>query len=113
MAGLLIYTSTSDADGTLGGLERQGKSERFTHIVKAALEEVTWCSSDPLCQTGISSLSESLNLAACHSCLLLPETSCEIGNRFLDRAVLIGNAASGRTGYFDEADGLAQQEAAE
>jgi hypothetical protein len=113
MAGLLIYTSTSDADGTLGGLERQGRSERFTQILRAALEEVSWCSSDPLCQNGISSLSESLNLAACHSCLLLPETSCELGNRFLDRALLVGNTASGRTGYFDQAEELARMEAAE
>lgn len=103
MAGLLIYTSTSDADGTLGGLERQGKTSRFVEVLRAALEDASWCSSDPLCQNGISSLSESLNLAACHSCLLLPETSCELGNRLLDRAMLIGNAASAKSGYFSSA----------
>jgi len=99
MAGLLIYTSTSDADGTLGGLERQGKSARFEAILRAALHDAVWCSSDPLCREGISSTSENLNLAACHSCLLLPETSCEEGNRFLDRGMLVGAAGGG--GFFD------------
>lgn len=113
MAGLLIYTSTSDADGTLGGLERQGRSSRFKDILTAALEDVSWCSSDPLCQTGVSSFSEGMNLAACHSCLLLPETSCERGNRFLDRAMLVGNAAAGASGFFDGADDAVDRVAAE
>jgi hypothetical protein len=99
MSGLLIYTSTSDADGTLGGLERQGKARRVREIVRAALHDAVWCSSDPLCREGVSSLSEGLNLAACHSCLLLPETCCEEQNRFLDRSMLVGPDGDG--GFFD------------
>ncbi len=30
-----------------------------------------------------------INLAACYSCFLLPETSCEEFNSFLDKASLI------------------------
>lgn len=102
MAGFLIYTSTSDADGTLGGLERQGKGERFDATLRSAIKDCVWCSSDPLCRSGVSSLSESLNLAACHSCLLLPETCCELGNRFLDRGMLVSDGAPGEpAGFFD------------
>jgi hypothetical protein len=100
MAGFLVYTSTSDADGTLGGLERQGKIARFDAILRSALQDCAWCSSDPLCRSGISSLSESMNLAACHSCLLLPETCCETGNRFLDRGSLLGSVEA--AGFFDD-----------
>jgi len=101
MAGILIYTSTSDADGTLGGLERQGKPERFGQILTVALHDAVWCSSDPLCRSGVCSTSESMNLAACHSCLLLPETCCEEGNRFLDRSMLVTDAADADTGFFN------------
>jgi hypothetical protein len=102
MSGFLIYTSTSDADGTLGGLERQGKGERFEATLRSAIQDCVWCSSDPLCRSGVSSLSESLNLAACHSCLLLPETCCELGNRFLDRGMLVSDGTAGEpAGFFD------------
>jgi hypothetical protein len=102
MTGFLIYTSTSDADGTLGGLERQGRAERIETTVRLALTDCVWCASDPLCRSGVSSLSESLNLAACHSCLLLPETCCEFGNRYLDRSALVGAGDPGSApGYFD------------
>ena len=47
-----------------------------------AVEDAQWCSSDPICSDGIISTSESMNNAACHSCLLLPETSCEQFNCF-------------------------------
>ena len=108
MAGFLIYTSTSDADGTLGGLERQGRADRFVPVLASAVRDAFWCSSDPLCRTGVSSLSESMNLAACHSCLLLPETCCEEGNRYLDRSMLVGDGIGGMKGFFDsfiETDG--------
>ena len=102
MAGFLIYTSTSDADGTLGGLERQGTAARIAETIRAALADAAWCSSDPLCRNEVSSLSERLNNAACHGCLLLPETCCEEGNRFLDRLTLVGDAELGAPGFFDD-----------
>lgn len=101
MAGLLIYTATADSDGTLGGLVRQGESDRISRTVPEALRAQQWCSSDPLCIHGTITRSESLNGAACHSCLLASETSCEEFNRLLDRAVLVGAPDSPGLGYFE------------
>jgi hypothetical protein len=106
MCGLLIYTGSADSDGTLGGLARQAEPERIEATIHNAIEGARWCSSDPLCISGINSVSETYNLAACHSCILLPETSCEHYNRFLDRALLIGSPEDGITGFFD---GLAME----
>lgn len=100
MCGLLIYTSAADADGTLGGLERQGKPERIVSLLRDAVRSAEWCSSDPLCMTGLSSWSEAGNLAACHSCVLAPETACEHFNRFLDRAMIVGLPGDPGAGFF-------------
>lgn len=99
-AGVLIYTATADADGTLGGLERQGLEERIGVTIRNAVRALQWCSSDPLCITGAMMASNACNLAACHACMLAPETSCEQFNRFLDRALLIGTPEDPGTGFF-------------
>lgn len=90
MCGVLIYTSTPDSDGTLGGLARQGLPDRFADILRAALCALQWCSSDPLCSKAEIGGPDAFSLAACHACCLVPETSCEHFNRYLDRAVLVG-----------------------
>lgn len=100
MAGLMIYTATSDADGTLGGLQREGRPERFGPTFVEAIRGATWCSSDPLCVHGVLAATESSSLASCHSCLLAPETSCEDYNRYLDRALLVGTPENPGLGYF-------------
>lgn len=100
MCGVLMYTLTADADGTLGGLARQGRSARFGNLMKSSLNAVGWCSNDPLCMKGINAFSEGLNLAACHSCVHAPETACEQFNRFLDRALLIGIPGNPQLGFF-------------
>ncbi|MCM3671078.1 DrmB family protein [Mesobacillus maritimus] len=90
--GILIYTSSGDIDGTFGGLVRMGRKENFFPVVNKAVDKARWCSSDPVCsEIGKSSGQgvNNLNGAACHSCSYLPETSCEIGNLFLDRTLLI------------------------
>jgi hypothetical protein len=90
--GILIYTSSGDIDGTFGGLVRMGKKENFFPVVYKAIDKARWCSSDPVCtEIGKSSGQgvNNLNGAACHSCSYLPETSCELGNLFLDRSLLI------------------------
>lgn len=102
MAGVLIYTATSDADGTLGGLERQALPTRIEATVKAAIRAMEWCSSDPLCIHGMLSPPETLNRAACHACLLAPETACEEFNRLLDRAVLVGLPGEPDLGFFSD-----------
>ena len=99
MAGLLIYTATSDADGTLGGLQRQGGSPRIARSVVAAIRAMEWCSSDPLCIEGLITAPESLSKAACHACVLAPETACEHFNRFLDRAMLVGLPNAPEVGF--------------
>jgi len=99
-AGVLIYTATSDADGTLGGLQRQGESSRIERTIIAALRAMEWCSSDPLCIHGMISGADGLSKAACHACVLAPETACEHFNRFLDRAFLVGLPDSSEVGFF-------------
>lgn len=90
-AGILIYTAAGDSEGTLGGLVRQGEPPLLQRTILEALQDSMWCSSDPLCSENSASTFDSLNLAACHACTLLAETSCESGNYLLDRALVIGN----------------------
>lgn len=94
MAGILLYTAAPDAEGTLGGLVRLGKSASFGQILEHALERMRLCSADPFCAEHSAVDSEDvLHGAACHACLFVPETSCERGNRYLDRAVLANTMA--------------------
>ncbi len=89
MAGVLLYTSAPDSEGTLGGMVRLGKSAAFREILRNALERIRLCSNDPFCAEHTAGRTEDvLHNAACHACLFTPETSCERGNRYLDRAVL-------------------------
>ena len=93
MIGTLIYTAAGDSDGTLGGLVRMGEPGRFEAVFRRALESARWCSSDPICIESKGQGPDNCNLAACHSCGLLPETSCETQNKFLDRGVLVRGLA--------------------
>lgn len=89
-AGILIYTAAPDSEGTLGGLVALGEPERLGHHLFAALEELRICASDPICSEHIPGKDQlELHGSACHACLFAPETSCEKGNKFLDRGVLI------------------------
>ena len=99
MTGLLIYTASGDAEGTLGGLVRQGLPGRLEDTITAAVGNAGLCSSDPLCIESKGQGINGLNLSACHACTLLPETSCEEGNRLLDRALLIGTPDLGFFGH--------------
>lgn len=100
MSGVLIYTAAGDCEGTMGGLVQQGKPGRFEPLLVGALEDSLWCSSDPLCVESHGQGIDSLNRAACHACCLLPETSCEEGNRFLDRVALVGSPEDRTLGFF-------------
>ena len=89
MSGLLIYT-VAGAEGSFGGLVSRGTEEIFERILKSALYRATDCASDPICYNTIDGQGVGgLNMAACYSCSLLPETSCEEFNSFLDRGLLI------------------------
>jgi len=98
MAGVLIYTAAPDSEGTLGGLVGLGQPEGLGRHVRDALEGMRLCASDPLCaEHQPVHQGTTLHGAACHGCLFVPETSCERGNKYLDRLLLIDTlAASGR-----------------
>lgn len=101
MNGILIYTSSPDSEGTLGGLAEQGSPENLNNIFRKAVDKAKWCSSDPLCiETVTGQGFMGVNLAACHSCCMLPETSCENQNKFLDRALLVGTLNNPGIGFF-------------
>ena len=100
MAGILLYTSASDSEGTLGGLVNLGRDLGF-HIL-GALEEMKHCASDPLCAEHIRLDDNTLHGAACHACMFAPETSCERGNRYLDRSLLIPTIDNDALAFFDE-----------
>ena len=102
MAGLLVFTSSPDADGTLGGLARQAKPENLVPLFEDCLSAMAWCSSDPLCSEGVHASTEPSNGAACHACMLVSETSCEDFNSCLDRATLVGTAGAPELGYFED-----------
>ncbi|MCT2549052.1 DUF1998 domain-containing protein [Streptomyces atratus] len=103
MAGMLICTATSDSAGSLGGLVAQGEPDRLEPALRSALTRAQWCSADPLCVESRASGVGGINLAACHACVLLPETSCEHNNGLLDRALLIGTPEDPSIGFFREA----------
>ena len=88
--GLLLYTGTPDAEGTLGGLVQQAR--HFEDHLAHALEMGLLCSNDPICaQHAASEGMEQrwLHGAACHGCTLIAETSCEMRNDYLDRALVV------------------------
>lgn len=100
MAGLLLYTAAADSDGTLGGLVELGKPENLGRLLDQALRRSTVCSSDPLCSEHDPGADRSLHAAACHACGFVAETSCERGNRYLDRALLVPTFECRTAGYF-------------
>ncbi len=102
MAGILFYTSAPDSEGTLGGLVGLGVPEQLGRHLDGALEQMRSCTSDPLCAEHTCSQEHSLHEAACHACLFLPETSCERGNKYLDRSVLVPTVNRVDLAFFDK-----------
>ncbi len=85
--GILIYTSTAGGQGTLGGLSQM--AERAGELLTRAMRRIALCSNDPICAEHSEGSEEyPLQGAACHACLLVPETSCEARNTRLDRGLL-------------------------
>ena len=99
-AGILIYTAAADSDGTLGGLVDLGKPENLGRLLEQALNRSKICSSDPLCSEHDPEKDRSLHGAACHACALVAETSCERGNRYLDRSLLIPTLERADAAFF-------------
>ena len=101
MVGILIYTAASDSEGTLGGLVQLGQPVTLGRQIQHALESMRICGSDPLCAEH-APVADGRNVhgACCHACLFAPETSCERGNRFLDRTALVATFAARAAEFF-------------
>ena len=91
MAGILIYVAVPDEEGSMGGLMQLAQPERFLRLVTNAFEAAAWCSLDPVCAEQEGHGPDLLNRAACHACVLVPETSCAFGNVLLDRGFVKGS----------------------
>lgn len=100
--GILIYTGSPDAEGTLGGLVQAGW--RISGIVFRALQSARLCSNDPVCsaQEPNPDTQRELLGAACHGCLLIAETSCEQRNCFLDRSLVVDAMNNAEAHFFSE-----------
>jgi len=101
MAGVLIYTSAPDSEGTLGGLCALGEPKSLGRHLDHAFERMALCSSDPLCAEHVPAVDGSLHAAACHACTFLPETSCERGNKYLDRSLLVATVERPDLAFFE------------
>lgn len=99
--GILLYTGTPDAEGTLGGLVQEAR--RMEWHLEYALRLGALCSNDPICSQHLPgrSLEERwLHGAACHGCTLIAETSCEMRNDYLDRALVVPVLGVADAAYF-------------
>ena len=102
MAGVLIYTAAPDSEGTLGGLVSLGKPDTLERHLDQALDNMRYCASDPLCSEHHPYRDgNTLHAASCHACLFAPETSCERGNKYLDRAVLVPTVEQSDLAFFE------------
>lgn len=96
MNGFLI-SAFDGTDGYLGGLSNLCNDlENLNNIVNSAILRASDCSSDPICIVSEGQGVGQLNLAACHSCTLTPETTCELSNLYLDRNLIVNK----NYGYF-------------
>lgn len=101
MAGVLIMTASPDSEGTLGGLVRLATPEILERLIKRALERASFCSGDPLCAEHVAHPDgRTLHAAACHACLFISETSCERGNKLLDRSLVVSTCSGGIPPFF-------------
>lgn len=101
MAGILLYTGSSDKEGSLGGLVELGTADQITSLMRDAFQEALVCTNDPECMSTLPAGKNS-NGAACHSCCMISETACENGNRMLDRGLVVPLAGREETSYFRE-----------
>ncbi len=101
--GILLFTSTTGSEGSLGGLVNLGHN--IENHLRRALQRGRLCSNDPICaQHDPKNMDEDrlLHGAACHGCLLIAETSCENRNEFLDRALVINTVVNSQAAFFPD-----------
>ncbi len=102
-AGILIYTSDSDVEGTMGGLVDQARLGSLAKVVEQCIEAAVWCSADPVCRETENQGFAGLNRSACHCCSLISETSCMFQNAMLNRLTLggLGSDRNEVQGFFN------------
>lgn len=99
MSGILLYTGSSDKEGSLGGLVELGNIDKLRVLMRDAFQEALLCTNDPECMSNLPAGNNS-NGAACHSCSMISETACENGNRMLDRGLVVPIAGREEQSYF-------------
>ena len=93
---MLISTAASDSEGTLGGLVALGQRRYLERLTGQALRGRAALLVGPAVRRARARYpTAELHAAACHACLFASETSCETGNRWLDRAVLVDLTGDG------------------
>jgi hypothetical protein len=100
--GILLYTGSPDAEGTLGGLVQEAR--HIEDHLRLALRMGALCSNDPICAQhtpGTSMEKRWLHGAACHGCALVAETSCEMRNDYLDRALVVPVVGVSGAAFFE------------
>jgi len=95
MQGVLIYT-VAGSEGSYGGLTSICDNKKIGNLIQSAIIRANDCATDPICYHTSGQGVGNQNLSACFNCTLLPETSCEMFNSFLDRRILIDK----EYGYF-------------
>ena len=99
--GALIFTTSADKCGTLGGVSRYADKDEFMTLLRKALLFSEHCDNDPLCSDHPSGRSSK---SSCFACVFLPETSCAHFNQWLDRKLMRNWQSSKRPwiGLFNE-----------
>lgn len=87
-SGILMFTSATGGDGTLGGLVGLAKEEFMSKLFKKSSQGIISCSNDPVCSERKIALDKREG-ACCHACELLSETTCDYQNRNLDRNLVM------------------------
>ena len=88
-AGILLYVATPGSDGTLGGLTSLVDKNILPKIISNAERHLLSCSNDPVCYERKFDDNRHRG-AACHACLMSPETTCSYQNKYLDRNLIRG-----------------------
>ena len=102
-SGVLLYTASPGAGGSLGGLVQAGRD--FEKFLGMALEMARLCANDPVCAGHSPAAPHDdryLEGASCHGCLLISEPSCERMNTYLDRALVVPTVEDDAYSFFED-----------
>lgn len=98
---ILIYTAGAGSEGSLGGLIGIIRNGMLDSVIFRMNQIMEWCTSDPVCIENEYTGGQFYNHSACHACLFIPETSCELMNQYLDRVTLVGKLTNRSIGYLN------------